>query len=397
MPNAATHSVITRAALDLQPFPVKENTALIADYCNYPDRAECCDYDLITDGVSFHYLPDVSLNELYRYWLRENGRLKHRVPFVNEHFEHCYNGFTHYISRTVEYFRRKENEEARKYLGWLLHVLEDGVFGLHALEGFLGSDPFILDRLTGNNVSDILAAIALKEALPIPEYTPRLLGCSIAESVMLLYAGFCRYSADSRQCCYRYAVDKLAGKDAEAELEVKKMFENAVKLCADVIFTVFMLAENSELSGREYLKLTELEPYEFPFGGCNGYRYRRYSIDCALDNDHVPIPLKIGSRVYADGIAFAAHHEGALRYRMGQGVFRHFSCAIGLHPDLSMEKDVILDIINDGKIIDKIVLNKEHSEEGLFITDPVNDFGIAFHCSPTSGEVVVIGEPRLYR
>ena len=78
-------------------------------------------------------------------------------------------------------------------------------------------------------------------------------------------------------------------------------------------------------------------------------------------------------------------------------MFRHFSCAIGLHPDLSMEKDVILDIINDGKIIGKIVLNKEHSEDGLSITDPVNDFGIAFHCSPTSGEVVVIGEPRLYR
>ena len=197
MPNAATHSVITRAALDLQPFSLGETTALIADYCNYPDRAECSDYDFATDGVSFHYLPDSSLNELYRYWLRENGSLRHRVQFVNEHFEHCENGFSHYISRSIEYFRRKENDEAHKYLGWLLHVLEDGVFGLHALEGFLGSDPFILDRLTGKRVSDILAGIALKDVLPLPEYTPRLLGCSVAETVMILYAGFCRSSADS--------------------------------------------------------------------------------------------------------------------------------------------------------------------------------------------------------
>ena len=147
------------------------------------------------------------------------------------------------------------------------------------------------------------------------------------------------------------------------------------------------------MSGREYLKLTELEPYEFPFGGCNGYRYRRYSVDCALNNDHTPIPLKLGSRIYTDGIAFAAHHEGALRYRTCKGVFRKFSCEVGLHPELSIEKDVELYIINDGKIIDRIVLNKEHPETRLFMDYPVNDFGMVFHCSPTSGEVVVIGEP----
>ena len=395
MPNALTHSVITRAALALQPFDTGCCDALISDYCNYPDRYSAADYDLPTDDIQFHYLPDSSLNELYRFWKCKDGKLEHCRNFTNENFYHAVSGFSRYLDLTFSNFRNGNREEALKYLGWILHVLEDATFGLHSLEGCLGSDPFILDRLSGKPVSDMLVEIQLDKMPELPVYSPRALGDSCAETVMRLYAEYCRVSADSRQCCFRYAISKLYG-TGDVEKEKKQMFDNAVKLCADTVYTVFMLASGKTLRTGDTIMLTSFEPYEFPFGGCNGYRYRQYSIDHALDNASHPIPLRLGEKEYARGIAFAAHHAGALRYIINEEIFRKFTCRIGLHPGGSTEKQVGISIINRGTVVETFTLDKHNDIYDLTIDAPGGEFGFVYRCPPAAGEVVVIAEPQLF-
>jgi len=402
MPNSQTHGALTCDALELQTFDTGDNSELIRDYCSIPDlyfsdrRAELEPYTFMLDGIQFHYPPHIAYEDLYRYWNRDEKRLFRARPFRNENFRHVTEGFRWYISHTVDRFRCGEAEEGKKFLGCLLHMLEDSTFGLHALEGPGGSDAFILDRLSDSPVppSVMLAKIRYRDDFPRLEYTPRPLGNSIEEMVMRLYAAYCAAAADSRRAAFRYVLNTLENRENENRVLEERMHRNAVTLCADVIRTVFQLAKGEKIPRKEPCRLDELEPYEFPFGGFGAYCYRSFVRNAAVGLDGALIPLELDSGRAEHGLSFGTHSEGALRYWIAPDTFSEFSARIGLHPAFPIQVEIELTLFNDGREVCRLTLNDSCRSAEIRITDPKNEFGLAFRSTARCG-VVVLADPLL--
>ena len=141
MPDAATHSKITQCALESCGLEATgKNSALVNDYCRFPDefygprRNEIAPYTFMRDGIQFHYPPHTPYEEAYRYWnADETCRIFHSHKFINHNFEFMLAGFQFHFSRIIDCLKNNQADEARKFLGCLIHTLEDSTFGLHAL------------------------------------------------------------------------------------------------------------------------------------------------------------------------------------------------------------------------------------------------------------------------
>ena len=402
MPDTSIHRALTRAALQLQTFDTGDNTTLVQEYCTYPDayfsdRAkELEPYMFFLDGIQFHYLPDTPYTELYRYWQNGENGFCRRGKFVNENFRHAQAGFRFYITQAVRHLKQKETEEGKKFLGCLLHMLEDSTFGFHVLEGPGGADAFFLDRIMDSPVppSDIMTRIRFRENAAWQNYTPRSLGNTPDEMLMNLYTAYCRAAGDSRKCAYRFITGTLANHPEDTEQAEIRMTVNAVQLCADVIHTVFQLAEGKILPQKRPYPLELLEPYEFPFGGYGIYRFRSITRDFAAAPNGEKKPLELDRGPVEHGIAFGSHIEGNLRYWIAPETFREFTAAFGLHPAFPGKGEIELTWINDGKPVETIRLNDSRRSADIKIPQPKNEFGLSFHSSPPCG-VVVIAHPAL--
>lgn len=402
MPDSRTHSALTRAALALQTAETGNNENLIRDYSSWPDfyfsdrGKELRPYIFFLDGIQFHYPPDTPYNDLYRYWdMDERGRFRKSRAFVNENFRHVTAGFAFYIGHILECFRKNETEEGKKYLGVLLHMLQDSTFGLHSLEGAGGGDAFLLDRLTGSTPapSEILAGLRYREDFRMPAYEPQLLGRSRGEMVMKLYAAYCRTSADSRRAAFRYVMNTLENHPEKNGAEEQRMFGNAVTLCADTVHTLFQLAKG-ETPPAGPCRLDELEPYEFPFGGFGGYRFRSFVRNCAFDRENNAVPLELDCGKFEHGLSFGTHADGRLRYFIAPGIYRKFTCRIGLHPISPAGGNAEITWFNAGKAVRTDILDPAVRSLEIGIPEPGKEFGLSFRSDPSCG-ILVLADPVL--
>lgn len=403
MPGAAVHSQLTRAALELQPRPVGDPEALIADYCNYPDRCfsqwdQLKKYTFFLDGIQFHYLPDTPWNELYRYWKPEDGTVRRARKFVNENFRHAHAGFDFCITNFLREYDRGQEEEAKKFLGCLLHMLEDSTFAFHTMEGPGGADAFVLDRLMDAPFSPAAELAKLSaEGLPMPDYRPGSLGGTPGEFLMRLYAEYVRAASRARKFSFRYLLAKAENRPADAREAQTGQYHNSVKLCADVIFTLYQLARGEECGQPDPFPLTELEPHEFPFGGPGAYCCRSIDHDFAMAPDGTRLPLELdnGGRC-SSGLAFGNHFEGSLRYWIAPGVFGRFTARLGYHSALRGKGETEVGIVNGGRVVRTLRLDPDHTAAALEIPDPQGDFGLSFRNRKPSG-VLVLAEPVFHR
>ena len=153
MPATAQHRRMTANALNLVPELPGPRSRLTEEFCLYPDQAlnapeEFARYCRLPSGEWFHYLPDVSYAELYRYHTVDcAGHIRRARAFRNGNYDFALPGFLHLLRQSATQLGDGKEEEAMKYLGVLLHVLQDACFGIHALEGPGGSDLFFFDRL----------------------------------------------------------------------------------------------------------------------------------------------------------------------------------------------------------------------------------------------------------
>lgn len=400
MPDAAVHAGLTRAALQLLKTDTGDNQRLIDDYSSWPDlyfsgrRAEIAPYMFFLDGIQFHYPPDTPYNELYRYWdMDENSNFHRSRAAVNENFRHVTAGFRFYVEHILKCFRKDEMEEGKKYLGCLIHMLQDSTFGLHALEGAGGSDAFVLDRLTGAEPapSTILAGLRYREDFRMPDYAPHLLGNSAEETVMRLYAEYCRISADSRRCVFRYVMNILENRTGRNSAEEQHMFDNAVKLTADTIWTVYRIARG-ETGPVRPCRLEELEPYQFPFGGFAPYRFRSFLRNQAVDREGKTLPLELDCGRFEHGLSFGTHLEGALLYSVAPEVFSRFTCRVGLHAAFPAAGEVQLTWIDHGRETETFTLDPGCRSRMVDLPDPGGEFGLKFRSSPACG-VLVLADP----
>lgn len=405
MPNSREHSKLTAnavALVDSGNIPVAE---LIKEYCNYPDfyfsdPERLAPYYFETDGIQFHYPPDTPYNDLYRYWTFRDGRLRRLHKFRNDNYIHMTNGFRHYLAKCI---RTEEPEEMLKFAGCLLHVLEDALFSLHALEGPGGTDLMFLDRLDffEQPPTQQLVEISALEMEDVADYIPRSLGSSIDETVMNLYTEYARKNRDSRRCCFQFLMARHNhAEPAETSAPVRQMYYNTVTLCADVLHTILELRRGRPAEARDYF-LTEIEPFAFPLGGSGSmaFRFRSYGRDVSFDRQGNPVPLTAivngKNTVFQYGFSFGVHYEQALLFRLPEGMFSSFSATIGLVPDATTKNPVMVKMINHDSVIDSFVLGP-HDEPSREITipSPGGVFGIQEFSDRPSG-ILIIGQPLL--
>ena len=192
MPGELIHQTITAQALLSN--GITDAAALAESYCCYPDYyfddrcKEVQPYMYFHEGIQFHYPPHTPVEEFYRYWNRNEKGNYLMSTRSNDNIRHTEAGFRYYMEKVVALLRQNERDEAWKYLGCLLHFLEDAVFGLHALEGADGTDIFVLDRLSGSNVTRELCKIALPQKCLTQTVEPQIFSDNVAEAVSLLYA-----------------------------------------------------------------------------------------------------------------------------------------------------------------------------------------------------------------
>ncbi|MBO7327195.1 MAG: hypothetical protein J6W00_00315, partial [Lentisphaeria bacterium] len=283
MPGKIIHNTITAQAL--ASCGITGAAALAQDYCCYPDfyfeerREEAAPYMFFYEGIQFHYPPHTPVEEFYRYWDNKDGRNHLLSTRTNDNIRHVEAGFRYYLNKTVALLRENDRDEAWKYLGCLLHFLEDATFGLHALEGADGTDIFVLDRLSGENVTKELCKVGLPPECFSQTVEPVILSDNIEETVALLYARYVRDTAASRQALFDQAATLLFGKGKRGfDENTRRMFSTALSLTADTIATVVAIAENTATRAAER-KLFCFSPFYYPIGGGGSFQLRRYELD----------------------------------------------------------------------------------------------------------------------
>ncbi len=427
MPDPVQHSKLTKAVIDfLTPYfqlPENASKSLIEKYCCYPDDFLSQDknvyesivpYMFIKNGIQFHYLPDTPFNELYRYWLPklEEQRLEKPKQFHNNNFEHAKGGFEFYLNSIVKCFSEDNYTEGAKFAGCLLHMLEDSSFGAHSLEGPYGTDLFVLERLFEEQDDLSKTPLCILTALDCSkiksfEYVPKLLGESVQEIVMHLYAAYVKTVSRSRRICFKIVQNVYNGNENENPALVQEMFANTIKFCTDMLFSVWAIA-NQKFKDSKHLKkisLSKLEPFEFPLSGSGGYRFLSYLKDIAVNSDikKIPLQLKLDNKIisFDKGISLGSHYEALLYYWIPKGLYLTFEASIGLHPDsLNQKSGVKIQLINDGKTVQEFDFNEENSSVIIKIKKPQGNFG--FKISYTSGyphqaNIIAIGNPILQK
>lgn len=369
MPGKIIHSTITAQAL--ASCKITDACALAQDYCCYPDfyfeekSEEAAPYMFFYEGIQFHYPPHTPVEEFYRYWDHKDGRNHLLSTRDNDNIRHVEAGFRYYLNKTVALLRENNRNEAWKYLGCLLHFLEDSTFGLHALEGADGTDIFVLDRLSGTNVTKELCKAELPRECFSQTVEPEIISDNIEEMVSLLYARYVRDTAASRQTLFDQAAALLFGKGKrDFDANTRIMFSNALSLAADVIATVIAIAENTAVRTVER-KLGSFSPFHYPIGGSGGFGLRKFE-----EKDNV--------------ITFGTNSSAKLLYKIPENIYSRFS-AIIYGDDI---RQLTLCLINNGNVIQTIELEKNR-ETRISIPAPGGTVGFEISSTESSGKIEI--------
>ena len=321
MAGTIQHRKITAAALKLVPEFPGSRERLAEEFCLYPDWAftdpeNFASYCRLPSGEWFHYLPDISYAELYRYHTIDNsGHIRRARPFRNANYDAAFPGFIYLLERSTAMLKADRKEEAMKYLGVLLHVIQDACFGVHALEGAGGCDIFFFDRLEIGDFSpaEILSRLDCSD-FPDFHATPVILGANIPEAAMRLYSHYCRTARTARRRCMEILISRWNGKN-DTEAFCLDMYRNVIQLCANVLETVLKLATQKAESS-PFVQLTEFEPYEFPLGGYGAYRFRTLEPDYYYTPDGQRHPLVFSETSFLSGLSFGLASEQNLLYHL---------------------------------------------------------------------------------
>ena len=394
MPATAQHRKMTANALKLVPEIPGPRCRLAEEFCLYPDLAfnapqEFARYCRLPSGEWFHYLPDVSYAELYRYHTVDyTGHIRRARTFRNANYDIALPGFLHFLELSTSLLGEGQEEEAMKYLGVLLHVLQDACFGIHALEGPGGSDLFFFDRMGigGFSPAEILARLNCSD-FPDVVATPSMLGSSVPEAALRLYSCYCRTARTARRNCMEILLSHWNGKNKDAAYCLS-MYRNAVLLCADVLQTVIKLATGKVQTSPRVL-LTELEPYESPVGGYGAYRFRMMETDCYYTSNGQKQLLVFPETTFHSGLSFGLSVEQNLLYHLPEKMFDSFSGTLLLTGE--KHANVHCRIINRGATVQEIVFDAGQPIQTVNLLNPAGEFGLRLTSEAPFG-IMVLGD-----
>ena len=369
MPNAAFHSRITALALECA--GICDTGELAERFCNYPDyvfeenSAESADYMFYLDNIQFHYPPHTPVEEFYRYWRVDNGVARQIFTQDNANRRHVESGFEFYLTKTVELLRAGNRCEAWKFLGCLLHFLEDSTFGIHVFEGANGTDIYALDRLSGMDAARYLCRMPVSEDLWQLRVEPEVFADTVAEAVAVLYRRYAQAGESSRQALFRTALNYICKDNiTDAAANEKIMFKNVLQITADTIATAVAIADGSAPRRKER-RLCELEPDIYPIGGGGGFRLRHYQQS-------------------GNTITFGVNLDAHLLYNIPSGVYREFTAKLQA---CDVKKAEVSLICND-RVTDSFSISG-NAEYDLHITGPSGRCGLRITSDIPQGSVAL--------
>lgn len=370
------HAAITRAALEALPgwqqeiwkdlFPkIIEEYCLIPDY--YLSRPDLAGYAILDDyQVKFTEYDYRIQQEFYirngHYHLPGDQKMNFRI-------------YEFFLGRIIASLRDKKIEDAAKFAGVLLHVIEDFSAPSHVVTGdnqfflfmqFLPPpEKFKNTRLHGPIESGNVTA-------GIPDHRPRLLGASASEAAFYLHHQMNRNIIQARgkvipiiQAIYR--------EDAQAaDAENSVMAAQAARTAADMLNTAFQIAygrtEAGELAGLgefDISGLIAMEATDLAWRQPQSCRPTGYpTSNMILNRDRQPVPLKLWTdrsgqrteRTFATGIAAGTRQSltgdpCVLSYIVPENVYDRFEATAGLHATLAVDGAVVFQVKGNGKVL----------------------------------------------
>lgn len=373
MPGGFQHKLMTRLAIDqltgwtADVFDEQTKSLLLEEACLYPDAyfnttrggyEKTAPYALLIDGIQFHYLPDTPIKSEYKFWKvsdpddkghRRLERLRHET---NENWKHAWTGFNYYIEKTVDCFKAGEPVEAVKFLGVLLHTLQDSVIFPHSLEGPDGVDVFALDRLIeppGGDLSLLPSSVLGGRQIEcdISGYSPRLLGTSASEAAFQLYSSYAKAVESSRKKIIPMLLNIYEGCEDKADDIYRETLSIGARLCADAAYTTLSIAfhrfEPDDISELQKVYLSDLKPVQKPRITSAPYGFISMTKDCALDDERQRRSLMLiqdgDRRSFSKGFGTGVHFDYTIAYELPADVYDTFTCLVGYHPELSRNAD----------------------------------------------------------
>ena len=403
-----------------------EEARLISDYCRYGDlywdadrHDEVAPYVLLVDGVPFHYAP---ANELdYDNWrmVEQQGRwtIAHTREKPNRNWAFVKQGLEYYLDKVPRVLARGDLTEAGKWLGVLVHYVEDAGHRLHALEGADGLDAFALDRLVAppEETPFRTATIALDEMKndggDIRPYAPRLLGASVGEVAFRLYSACYEVTRRNRLRHLPVVQAIYAGRRDQAAQLLREMDEEVARLVCDCIHTVTCMGKATfapeQLDDLRVVRLETLYPLNRPCIAGGPYRFTPMVRGACLGADRAPVPLTLitpdgTTRTFEHGWGSGSHFEMVLAYDLPERVYETLAMTIGLHDPLGRRGRAHIAVeLDDGTLFQTELdgdrpsadVHVDVSSGGYLrlVTRASNPAG------PTDDDHLVWGGPRLVR
>ena len=235
------HPLISRAAIEL--LPEWEKTmlgdaadSLVKQYCMYPDRHRSALLDKQKEKVAL-YKPYVQLPLLkdLSNWHKCN----------DDDSEICFYIVVTSMHNAVKHLRLGNPSEAAKYMGPLLHFIEDNACPVHVVDNKLLAElfpvpeelkPFRLHRRVEEGTFP----------LEVSDYQVKLLGKNIVDAATAFYPRFVENRLSARSQAIPILKANYAGNKKDADKGRTRAAMPAAKLIADVIHTICTIARDSQ-------------------------------------------------------------------------------------------------------------------------------------------------------
>jgi len=370
------HKVMTRAALEALPAWQQEIWKdlipnIIDEYCLIPDyylsRPDLAGYAILDDN-------QVIFSE-YGYQVKQEFVLRNGHYHLPGKQRDNFRLYEYFLDRIVSALKAEKIEDAAKFAGVLLHVIEDYSAPSHSIAGdnqfFLfmqllpPPEKFQYLRLHGPIESGNVKA-------DLTNYRPKLLGQGPSEAAFRLHQKMNQNIIQARgrvipiiQAIYREDRDA-----ADAENSIMAVL--GAEAAADALNSAFQIAfyrmDANELTSFREFDISSLIPLEtVDLAWRQPQMFRPLGIptcNIILNKDRQPLPLSLitnhggkpHERIFPTGIAAGTRKSltgepCVLSYIVPEDVYDRFEVTAGLHSVLGVEGSVVFQIKGNEKVL----------------------------------------------
>lgn len=231
------HPLISRAGIEILPEWEKAMLgdaadALVKEYCMYPDWYRSEQKEKIALSKPYVQLP----------LLKDLG-VWHKCN--DDDSATCFYIVATSMNNAIKHLRRGNPSEAAKYMGPLLHFIEDNACPVHVVDNKLLAELYPVPE----KLKPLRIHRSVEEGtfpLDVSDYQVRLLGTNIVDATTAFYPRFLKNRRIARSQAIPILQAVYAGNEEDADKGRTQAAMPAAKLVADVIHTICTIAREGE-------------------------------------------------------------------------------------------------------------------------------------------------------